>query len=445
MSLKSVSLMIINTMSTFPHLYKKRKDGKLHKWMIWTDGDRLCKQDHLVGGKKKDPTVKFCDGTNIGKKNEKSPEAQAIAEANRTWAKMLDRGYKPDSSDTKGQTLYQQVMQAKHESGNKNYQVMERARKIDVEKEYTYSQNISLYPMLAMEWSKKKTKIDLENGAYIQPKIDGVRCLARINKGKVLLTSRTGKLFPHFDHIKRALIFMLAKNPKVILDGELYTHSLHLSNENEELDKTQRWELISGICSVSRKQPHEREELISFYVFDIYDTEGIFTQKERFDALDEIFKKWSRIKLTIPGAIVQLKTEIVHSEEEIMEKHDEWVEDSYEGIIVRDKRSKYLPGPTKRSEFLLKYKSFDTDEFTIVDAKEGKATEKGCVIWICSTHDGRRFACRPQGNRDKRKKWWENQASFLGKDLTIKYQGMDSNTNIPRFPVGIDIDRFSKE
>lgn len=428
--------------TTLPDLYKKRKDGKLHKWKIWVDGDAIYKQDHLVGGKQKDPTFKTCIGTNIGRSNEKTPETQAKNEAERTWARMLDKGYSPDPSDQKGNILFRKVMQAKSQSGFQNHDIMKKANQQDIGTG-NISRDRRLFPMLAMEWSKKKKKISLNKGAYIQPKIDGVRCLARLEKGKALLTSRTGKNFPHFQHIKQDLEIILQESPNVILDGELYAHSIAM--DGEELDKTERWELISGMCSIARKKPHEHEKLISLYVFDVYDVDGKFTQEERFQALDELFKVWKKKKMIHSNSVIRLQTEIVNSEEEIMDKHEVYIQDSYEGVMIRDRDAKYLPGPTKRSEYLLKYKSFDTDEFSIVDAKEGSGTEKGCVIWICVTKDGKKFSCRPQGNKSKRQQWWDNYTSFLGKDLTIRYQGKDPTRGIPRFPVGIDIDRFSKE
>ena len=212
-------------MDQLPHLYKRRKDGKLHKWMIWAKDDCVYRQDHIVGGKIKDPTIRFCDGTNIGKSNERSPQEQAIAESKRNWAKQLDKGYEPDPSDTQGQILFKQVMSAKSQSGFKNHDIMDRAITVNVttnsssKKKQGAAHDKRLFPMLAMEWNKKKSKIHLTEGAYIQPKVDGVRCLARMESGKVLLTSRTGKNFPHFSHIKKDLLPLLNKNSGVILDG----------------------------------------------------------------------------------------------------------------------------------------------------------------------------------------------------------------------------------
>ena len=58
--------------------------------------------------------------------------------------------------------------------------------------------------------------------AYIQPKLDGVRCLFTA-KGAF---SRTGKQFMNVYHIEQQLNPFFAANPNTVLDGELYNHEL---------------------------------------------------------------------------------------------------------------------------------------------------------------------------------------------------------------------------
>ena len=72
--------------------------------------------------------------------------------------------------------------------------------------------------MLAHKYNPDKA----DYPAYIQPKLDGVRCLFTA-KGAI---SRANNQFMNVDHIEQALKPFFAKNPTAILDGELYNHGL---------------------------------------------------------------------------------------------------------------------------------------------------------------------------------------------------------------------------
>ena len=84
--------------------------------------------------------------------------------------------------------------------------------------------------MLAYPVSAKP--IDYSKPVFIQPKLDGVRCLIQyektgphvMDKGKVVAYSRTGKEWKNIDHILEVLVPFFHKYPNVVLDGELYNH-----------------------------------------------------------------------------------------------------------------------------------------------------------------------------------------------------------------------------
>ena len=87
-------------------------------------------------------------------------------------------------------------------------------------------------PMLAYPASNKP--IDYTKKVFIQPKLDGVRCLIQYGDGVspgVKAYSRTGKEWKNIDHILEELVPFFMKYPQVILDGELYNHDF---NDNFE-------------------------------------------------------------------------------------------------------------------------------------------------------------------------------------------------------------------
>ena len=83
-------------------------------------------------------------------------------------------------------------------------------------------------PMLAYPVSDKP--IDYTKPVFMQPKLDGVRCLIQQefhkDGDKVVAYSRTGKKWLNIDHVLQSLKPFFAGNPDVILDGELYNHAL---------------------------------------------------------------------------------------------------------------------------------------------------------------------------------------------------------------------------
>ena len=82
-------------------------------------------------------------------------------------------------------------------------------------------------PMLAYKVDKKP--VDWSEKVYIQPKLDGVRCVIYVNdKEEIVCFSRTGKEFHNLEHIKESLreFFFDNANVDIVLDGELYNHDL---------------------------------------------------------------------------------------------------------------------------------------------------------------------------------------------------------------------------
>ena len=80
-------------------------------------------------------------------------------------------------------------------------------------------------PMLAHKFDDNR--VDWSQPVYIQPKLDGVRCIIRAEFSDVFKNlevkaySRTGKEFKNIQHILDELIPFFAKSPDVILDGEI--------------------------------------------------------------------------------------------------------------------------------------------------------------------------------------------------------------------------------
>lgn len=241
----------------------------------------------------------------------------------------------------------------------------------------------------------------------LQPKLDGVRLLVYKTDGVIHMDSRTGKAMEDNE-----LLFDIRKECEAVLlndtifDGELYLHG-------------QSFENIVSICKTEKKKGVDERKL-EYHVYDLISNEPF---SKRYAQLCDIIHHTSHIKRV---SCVQVDTM-----ESFYDMHSEYVQQGYEGTMVRKPNSPY---EMKRSKGLQKHKDFEEDEFVIVDAKEGQGNDTGTIICECKTSD-KTFWVRPRGDRSFRTHLFENRTSLIGKKMTVIYQNM-TTTGVPRFPVG---------
>ena len=427
-----------------PFLYTLDKNGRERVWKIWVVGDTLHRQSGLVDGKKV-PFERSFEGKNIGKANETTPEEQAVLEAERQWTKQLDKRYEPKCKE--GKKMYEKVMKNKEDSGGRNINAATQIRggqgKNVKRKESLVVDHVNneIIPMKAQEWSTEEGTttplpkvlkyFDFDKGVYTQWKLDGFRCVARLQSGgDVVLTTNSGKQYPWFASLRKSLKgFLGGKNYLSGLDGEVYCHYLK-DADGKEFRADQRFSMIQGICGVGRTNPHPLEDQMCLYVFDLIDLSGEHDQKSRFKILRNLFKENER--LGHDGRVIRVRTDTVSYPEEIIGKHNDYLNDGYEGIIIRDRdlmyKNKY------RALKLRKWKYFLDVEARVVGAKRDKGVGVEHFCWVCKTEEGKKFKARPMGTIEEREYYYNNYKKYIGKLLTVKFQEY-SEDGIPRFPV----------
>ena len=264
-----------------------------------------------------------------------------------------------------------------------------------------------LLPMLANKWEDKAKYIS--EPFYVQPKLDGVRMLVGKLDGKFVAISRTGKPVK-MPHVKSELTPRLQEGE--FLDGENYTTELS-------------FEQITGMCRT--QDVHSGLEKIKFHIFDYFHIDRL---NEPFEGRVLNLGRFSDLKHS-----TVVTTEILRSKKQVQEKHDEYAIQGYEGVMIRDFQGPYLLA--NRSNHLLKLKAFQTEEYKIVGADEGKGRDAGTVIWICEGSAGK-FSVRPKGTVEDRTTWFSEKHKYMGKNLTVQFQNL-TNGGIPRFPIGLAI------
>jgi len=206
---------------------------------------------------------------------------------------------------------------------------------------------------------------------FIQPKLNGVRCLSQIHGGVAVFMSRDEKLWHHpkLRHLNNQLESIKAVIGERILDGELYVHGWKLQR-------------INGAVSVNSATPRHDTHEVQYHIFDIVHPEYDFSHRwlSFKDAL--AVQNLSHVKVVPTGYVHDL------NEMEQLFKH--WTALGYEGVMLRP-NGPYVYGQTphgtrKNSQYLWKYKSWEDGEFMCVGVTtgEGKADIGiGALILLC--------------------------------------------------------------
>ena len=225
-------------------------------------------------------------------------------------------------------------------------------------------------PMLAHKFDNDR--VDWSQPVYIQPKLDGVRCVFT----KDGAFSRTGKQFKNVAHIELALLSFFKHSPDVILDGELYNHKL-----KHDFEK---------IISLVRKQKptdtdrRDAQHLVQFHVYDYISAPVYDSYKTRMQNLvvSDIYD----------AQIKYVPAKLVDSYNYARDIHADFLDQGYEGSIIR------LDGLYKhgRSYDLMKFKDFSDTEATIVGYEVGKGKRTGTLgKFIMLDDEGIQFGCPP--------------------------------------------------
>lgn len=358
-------------------LFGKDTKGGIKEWAVEVHGSEIHVTHGKLGGKMQLKVTK-CEGKNIGRSNETTPEAQAQAEALSKFKKQIDKNYRP-------------TIEELEEVGNN-------------------------LPMLAHDYTRVGHRMSFP--CHISPKLDGVRCLARIKDGTVTLTSRGGKEYPVPHQIEQDLICVweFMHVDELILDGELYIHGVSLQN------------IVSAVKSTDNPIHGD----VEFHIFDIPSDEP---WEQRWlnlrDLRSDIDYLMGRCSLKIVGNV------LVTSEGEARGYLQQFMDAGYEGLMLRA-----LDAPYKfnhRSVGLMKWKEFQDVEAKIIAVREDKLGEG---VLTCELQNGVRVDCKLRGSHEYRRV--EVQRTLMGAWITIKFQQY-TDDGVPQFPVGLGVRECDEE
>jgi DNA ligase-1 len=137
-----------------------------------------------------------------------------------------------------------------------------------------------------------------------------------------------------------------------------------------------------------------------------------------------------------PKYIKLVETIHCDSEDDVTEAYKDFLNDGYEGAILR---SLTMPYEGKRSVGLLKLKTMEDSEFEVCGVEEGKGKlmGKAGAIW-CYTDSTKqkKFKAKMEGELESLEEYYVNIDKYLGRSLTVRFQNLTPD-GVPRFPVGV--------
>lgn len=354
---------------TCEDIYKVDSKGKVRVLKIQAKGDKLIQASGLLDGNLVF-NEKTCKGKNLGRSNETTPHEQAVAEAKAKRTKKLKEGY---------------------------FTSLEEAKNTKV-----------IMPMLAKDYKKENKKIDWANDKiFVQPKLDGIRCLAFPGEQKRTLISRANRPIDTCDHISDVIASLDFPYP---IDGELYIHG----------------ESFQEITRLVKKYRPGQTEKIEYHIYDVLVEDKSF--EERIDLLTQVYTKLHSYPEIVLVPTYRVSLKIV-----LEARHSHWVSEGYEGTMVRwgDKGYKI----NGRCDSLLKYKDFMDMKVRIINVVPMEARPDRAML-VCEMSNGTRFKATPKCTTENKQKILRERAKYMDTTVEVRYFEL-TDDGVPRFPVAL--------
>lgn len=325
-----------------------------------------------------------------GKANARNTITQSLILARSQWQKKIDDGYSIDvlATKTKADRYYAMA-----------------AHKFDDNLKYV------IYP------------------CYSQPKLDGVRCIMKLEDGEVIKYSRDQNIWMGYDEFDSILKPAFDKYPNLHIDGELYKHGKKLQE----------------ITGVARKRTSSSKKFeLNYHMFDCFigTAEGLKqSTDERAEILDDVMRIINTNKSSVAKRLVEVPTSVATHRVQLDKLYQEYISEGYEGQMVRSIMGTYDASKDReiRSRSILKRKKRFDSEFPLTDVLEGtKGRAKGAFIGVFQNKQGKTFKASPKDMtmlemKELFKCVIADLPSYIGREATIEYEDL-SKDNVPLRP-----------
>jgi DNA ligase-1 len=261
--------------------------------------------------------------------------------------------------------------------------------------------------------------VDWKDEWYVSRKIDGARCIAIVDSnGESTFYSRTGKEFDTLGVVAGGIKSLGVTN--VVFDGEL---CLVDDEGNED---------FQGVMKQLKKKDHTIPNP-SYKIFDIISQDEFYSKKGeknkpysiRYNNLKEVMRNNTCVCLSV------LAQEKIKDDDHFAEWIGRSNDYSWEGLMLRADS----PYKGKKSKDLLKYKSFNDDEYEVVDTEmgpfryvlNGREHEETMLSCVTIKHKDHLVRVGSGFSIEQRREFYKHPNKILGKIITVQYFGESRN------------------
>lgn len=276
--------------------------------------------------------------------------------------------------------------------------------------------------MLAKDGKEcKKLPALVREGVYASPKFNGYRALAICHYGHVVLHSRNGLEYENFTSIVNTLE-KLCQDSSFILDGEV------MSDDFNKMQQT-------AMSAVSGKTVGD----IRYHVFGWVPV-GEWASKQfkmptglRLRALNEFFAR-HEFTLSQEKNVVEVEHKLIYSVDDALAFEKECLAAGYEGAMLLPNIPYYVG---KKSNKLLKLKTFQSMECLILDVYEGQGKNAGRMGGLNLKQENGHLCDLGSGFSDEDRDYiWNNKDEFIGRVVECSYQELTPH-GVMQFPTFI--------
>lgn len=256
--------------------------------------------------------------------------------------------------------------------------------------------------------NKQADLFKLKYPSFIQPKLDGFRCIyLPINNKENSLWSRSGRPFPN-KNLKNYFNSLL-KVGEYVLDGEIYSHK----------------ESFQSLCSILNSEDKQLPKDLKYIVYDCVPINDWNKKECSIEYIDRLVKIREIINEQICDykKVIDISNDEVENIYELKEKYKEHLTNNFEGAIIKDPNGLYKwKRVTVNSGEMLKFKPFKSLDLEVMDVYEGEDSFKnilgGIIVKLpngntCRVGSGFNFA--------DRETVFKNTNKYIGKIAELKY------------------------
>lgn len=364
-------------------LYTRDASGATRFWRMELNPDDPTQYrtvSGVLGGTEVPTAWTTATPKNVGRSNATTAKEQAVAEMEATYRQKLDRKYHEDPNNVGAHKFFA--------------------------------------PMLAQTLDSYVKQV-LGRAAFVQPKLDGYRCVASVGG----LHSRQGKPW-NLPHIWEAVAPFFQDDPDLVLDGELYNHSLR-----------DDFNTLGSLIKKGNRSAQEEARVrstIQYHVYDLPSVPGGF--RDRVGTLHTMYGYAGGLDDPLyDGPLRLVETHPFSLESQLQELYAGFMAQGYEGAMVRLDLD-YEVG--KRSKSLLKLKDFLDGEFELVRVEEGEGNWAGYAkTAVIRLPDGREQSSGLRGNQEFTRQLLRDWRKYS--QVTVRYQNLTPDGFL-RFPIIVD-------